>query len=46
VRLAISPHKKYVCRETSKIGNQMETTKITQHEKEFTSEDMEHAVSV
>jgi len=46
VRLTVSPHKTCICRETSKIGNGMETTKMTQHEQGLTIGNVERAVSV
>ena len=46
VRLTISPHKTYICWETSNIGDQTETTKMTQHEQGLTSGNVERAVSV
>jgi len=33
----LSPQKKSICREASKIGNQMDKTKMTQHEQGFKS---------
>ena len=46
VRLTVSPCKTYICQETYKIGNWMETTKMTQHEQGLTSGNVERAVSV
>ena len=46
VRLTISPRKTLICRETSKIGNRMETTKTAQHEQGLTSGNVERAVYV
>jgi len=46
VRLTVSPCKTYICQETSKIGNWMETTKMTQHEQGLTSGSVECTVSV
>jgi hypothetical protein len=45
VRLTISPHKTYICRETSNIGNETETTKMTQHEQGLTSGYVERILS-
>ena len=46
VGLTVSPHKTYICRETCNIGNQMETTKMTQHEQGLKRGNVEHIVSV
>jgi hypothetical protein len=43
MRLITSSRKKYVCWETSKIGNRMETTNMTQHEQGFISGNVEYA---
>jgi len=45
VRLTILPHKTYICRKTSNIGNETETTKMTQHEQGLTSGYVECIVS-
>jgi len=46
VRLTVSPRKTCICRETSKIGDGMETTKTTPHEQGLTSGNVERAVYV
>jgi hypothetical protein len=46
VRLTISPRKTYIYWETSKIGNRMDTTKMTQREQGLTSGTVEHSVFV
>ena len=45
LRLTVSPRKTYICRETSNIGNETETTKMTHHEQGLTSGYVEHIVS-